>query len=90
MDENLVSATIGRDRFEELLERIDMPHYDDKHFDDLCKEALIADLLALFHDCLDLLPDVLRSAWTSRILLARQFNLAEKGLNKLANELWLE
>ena len=66
-----------------------MAHNNDQHLDDLCEEALIANLLPLFHYCLNLLPDPLLSGWIRRISLS-DLLLAEESVDKLRDKLRLE
>ena len=65
-----------------------MAHNDDENLDDFCEEALIADLLALFHDLLYFLPHPLLTLWLAIVLWGQFF--VEKCLHELAYEFRLE
>ena len=66
-----------------------MAHNNDQHLDDLCEEALIANLLPLLHYSLNLLPDPLLSRRIRRIGLS-DLLLAEESVDELRDELRLE
>ena len=60
-----------------------MSHDNDKYFDNLSEEALIANLLSLFHHGLYLLPDPLFTTWIGANLRGMHRLLTEERLNKL-------
>ena len=76
------------DTSKEVLERWDVSHYYDQHFDDLSEEALVTDLLPFLESLLDDLP---KPSFLSGLTTLRRFEvLREESLDELGDEFRLE
>lgn len=65
-----------------------MPHNNYENFDNLCEEALIADLLPLLHYSLYLFPDPLLSRRSA--IRGGQKDFTEEGIDEFRDQLGLE
>ena len=84
----LTLASNKLDASKEVLERWDVSHDDDQHFDNLSEEALVADLLPFLKSLLDHLP---KPSFLSGLTTLGRFEMLRKeSFDEFGNEFWLE
>lgn len=66
-----------------MVPSIDVSHYDDQNFNDLCEEVLVGHFVSLFHRLVDEVPDPGHFCPSTSLL-------REECLDKLSNELLVE